>query len=216
MAGLLVGASLVLRRVEHAGVRRAAADLSASLVRRVQRKLRAGDPSGLLHGWGGVLYALLAWSRVTGRDVPAVAVDALRAHVRAWRPAAIAPAMRASWCAGAAGAALLWSHAYERTGERAFLLAARRAARTAHAALHPDRRHLCCGAGGVAYALLAVHRVDRDGGWRARAREAGALAVRSTTPLRRPNGLLWGHPGLVCLALDLVAGEAAGFPAIEA
>jgi hypothetical protein len=36
-------------------------------------------------------------------------------------------------------------------------------------------------------------------------------------PSKWPSGLLWGHPGLVCLALDL-AGDAprpgAGFPGL--
>jgi hypothetical protein len=220
LAGLLVGATLILRRVEDVGVRDAGGALQASLVRRLQRKERVGwearDSAGFAHGWGGVLFALVAWSRASGRDVPAIAIDAIRAQVHAWDLAAIEPVMRASWCRGAAGAALLWSHAYERTGERAFLDAAARAAREAQDGINPAHRHLCCGAGGVAYALLALHRVDPEGGWRRRAREVGAIAIRSTTPLRRPNGLLWGHPGLVCLALDLVAGQAAGFPAIEA
>ena len=80
--------------------------------------------------------------------------------------------------------------------------------------LQPRQLGLCCGLIGVAFALLALDRIDPRGGWR---QEARAIAARVIAEPRfeAPNGLFHGHPGLVCLALDLVGDEVRGFPAVE-
>ena len=211
MAGLLVGATIILRQVEHAGVRRAGGQLADDIARpprAAQGEARLGrERRDRLRARLGrrALRAPRVEPRVgRGRADPRDR-RAARAPPRVgWR--AIAPAMRASWCAGAAGAAMLWSHAYDCTGERAFLVGARRAARAADGAVAPAHRHLCCGAGGVAYALLALHRVDPDGGLaRARARGRRDRDALDDAVLRRPNGLVWpvgAHEELATLAIE--------------
>jgi hypothetical protein len=131
-----------------------------------------------------------------------------------WSPEVVRfPELRASWCNGLAGSTMLWVKAFDVTGNEAFLVAARAAARALEHA--PARSaDLCCGIGGTAYALLELSRVDRRGPWRD---EARALAVDAITraQLRWPNGLLRGHAGLVCLASDLIGDAPRGFPAIN-
>ena len=107
---------------------------------------------------------------------------------------------------------LLWTKAHEATGDAVYLDAARRAAERA-ATAPPAGSDLCCGNGGVAYALLELERLDRGGTWHPRARELAARAIDRPT-MKWPNGLYRGHPGLVCLALDLLAPAPRGFPAI--
>jgi len=122
--------------------------------------------------------------------------------------------LRASWCNGLAGSVLLWAKAFEVTGDEAFLAASRAAGNAALAApaVGPD---LCCGLGGMAYALLTLEHVDPERGWRQHADRVAAQAI-ATALLKWPNGLLRGHPGLVCLATDLMTDRPRGFPAIEA
>jgi hypothetical protein len=76
---------------------------------------------------------------------------------------------------------------------------------------------LCCGDSGVAYAVMALARVDATRDWRRLAKALAARTVQSTatTTLGRPCGLFQGHAGLVCLALDCL-NEPRGFPLVEA
>jgi len=73
---------------------------------------------------------------------------------------------------------------------------------------------LCCGDVGVAFAVLAVDRIDSDPRWR---RDARGLTARTIAHGAMPGrfGLFQGDAGLVCLALDCLD-EARGFPGIEA
>jgi Lanthionine synthetase C-like protein len=218
-AGNLIGACLLNRRTPDNRLRRAADALGVNLLDRARRRMRRrwqpADATGFLHGWPGVLYALLAWRASNSDHVEGWLVDGLIRLGQEWRAdAGVRPSLRGSWCTGAAGATLLWCKAFECTREKAFLHVARESGRAAMGQ-QPDGMHLCCGSGGIAYALLALERVDPGHGWRARAFTVGNRAI--TTPLvsRWPNGLLWGHPGLVCLALDLLSDKPRGFPCIE-
>ncbi len=218
-AGHLVGTCMLRRHIRDDQLRRFGDELAEKLLdrarRRLRRRWRPADATGFAHGWPGVLYALVAWRESNEQPLEPWLVDGLIRLARIWRSGAIGSVgLRGTWCNGAAGSALLWCKAFEATHEKAFLRAARDAAKAATQHL-PERTHLCCGMGGVAYALLAVDRIEPGRGWRERAREVGARAI--TTPLvsRWPNGLLWGHPGLVCLALDLMADVPRGFPCIE-
>jgi Lanthionine synthetase C-like protein len=220
-AGLLVGACAMLGQFDDARLDRQAAQIADVLSERARVRAREGwhaiDTTNFAHRWIGVLYALLCWSELGGAPPAPWLVDALADLARLWRPELVPyPHMRGSWCTGAAGAAMLWAKAYERCGEAIFLRTAGTAARAAAKLIDPTRVHLCCGLGGVAYALLALDRVDPDRGWRDRARSVGARAVTTPLATAHPNGLLWGHPGLVCLALDLLADKPRGFPCIEA
>ena len=223
-AGLLSGAMLILsdgvapqgidRELEII-VRSLRRSLTARLRDRVRRGWRPHDAMRFAHGWSGILHALLSERAWREQPVPAWIRVALLDLAGVWSPtSAPKPNLVASWCNGAAGATLLWSKAFRTTGERRFLIAARQAARTAVSAVgaHTD---LCCGSGGVAYALLAVDRVDPGHGWRDRACELAASGIQRVA-MRWPNGLHRGHPGLVCLALDCLAERPSGFPAVEA
>jgi hypothetical protein len=177
---------------------------------RARRPWRAIDGTNLAHRWPGPLLALLAW------EAPEPwLVDALARLARATDHHAVPADVRGTWCTGAAGITFLWAHAYERTGEALFLRTARTAARVAEKHL-PARPHLCCGMGGVAYALLAMERIEPGRGWRERATAIAERAIAMPLGTRWPSGLLWGHPGLVCLALDLLVDEPRGFPCLEA
>ena len=72
---------------------------------------------------------------------------------------------------------------------------------------------MCCGHTGLAFALLSLDRVEPRRGWGSHAR---ALAAKEIGDARfvHSNGLFYGHPGLACLAQDLVE-TPRGFPTIE-
>jgi hypothetical protein len=217
-AGQLVGARLLLSRFEHAGLRRTATALATSLGKKLRarskRPWEPSDASRFAHGWSGVAYAFVTWTRAGGEELPPWLVDSLHRLAAMWSPATPNPKLAGSWCNGAAGATLLWSAAFAATDDKRFLSRARDAGRAAvDAELAAGTTDLCCGSGGVAYALLELDRVDAGSGWRARAREIGARAIQPST-LVWPNGLFRGHPGLVCLALDLVAETPLGFPTL--
>jgi hypothetical protein len=218
-AGALIGASLIRRTHDGAAASKAAsvlaADVEAAVRRRARKEWRDGDAIGFAHGWPGLLYALLLHRETTGAGVESWLVDTLARLARAWQPArAKYPQLLASWCGGDAGAAILWCKTFEVVGDLRFRRAAIAAARAAMRT-EPAKTHICCGKGAVAYALLSVDRIQPGYGWRERAVEVGARAVATPLVSRWPNGLLWGHPGLVCLALDLMSEKPRGFPLIE-
>jgi hypothetical protein len=218
LAGLLLA---ILRSLPSTPrLRKAAAELAGTiqdrLARRVTRPWRDVDATNFAHGWPGVLYALLSWKQHEGVQVPAWLDEALQDLASRWDDRLVeAPTMRGTWCAGAAGMVMLWAKAFEVTANVRFRAIARRAGRAA-LRYEPVATHLCCGKGGLSYALLALDRIDPGRGWREHAIAIGVRAVQTPLQSRWPNGLLWGHPGLVCLALDLIADVPLGFPLIEA
>ncbi|HTR53043.1 MAG TPA: lanthionine synthetase LanC family protein [Kofleriaceae bacterium] len=217
-AGHLTGVRLLLARRDDTRLRAAGEALASALVRslraRAKRGWRAIDAAGFAHSWSGVMHALLAWHQLRARPIPGWLADELRALHAAWTPgAARIPDKAASWCNGGAGTLLLWTKAFELTHDDRYRDAARGAASHAVRAKTDDPT-VCCGRGGVAFALLALARVDATRDWRALALKVAIRAVK-TRQLERPNGLYYGHPGLVCLALDLLSENPVGFPTIE-
>lgn len=210
-AGHLLAACVLRRRASDVALARMIDRLGARLVTalraRVDAPWTARDAMGFAHGWVGICYAILAWAPPEPWIVDAVVALAAR-----WAPDDTLGPFATSWCNGAAGALLLWTKAFSVTGVPAFVDVARR---TARAALdgRGANQSLCCGHIGAAFALLALERVDPRRGWRAEAR-ALAAEVIAAPRFAYPNGLFQGHPGLACLALDLVD-EPRGFPAIE-
>jgi serine/threonine-protein kinase len=185
--------------------------LAHDLIKRIDR---ARAPS-FAHGRAGTLHALLGWAIALERPLPASVTDELAGFDgRVER----APALGESWCNGDAGMVLLWARAYECLADGEYLQRARRCARRLGAHLSLATGDLCCGLAGRAYALLAMDRIDPDGGWYER---AVTMARRAATSMRRsvgawPNGLFRGLPGLVCLADDLVRPpRRRGFPLVE-
>lgn len=220
-AGQLVGAVALLRRRTDDALAKVAGSLAAELDACIQNRGRSAwqpfDAMRFAHGWSGVLFAALAYRLWRGEPVPPWLTGALEGIAEAWSPTdeSAGPGYSGSWCNGAAGATLLWIKCFEATGDRAFLAVARRAGERSLAATGVNSS-LCCGDSGIAYSLLALHRVEPDAGWRTRATELAASAVEHAA-FRHPSGLFYGHPGLVCLALDVTdrSGRAVGFPGIE-
>ena len=116
------------------------------------------------------------------------------------------PGFEASWCNGAAGAVLLWSKSYACLGDDVSLRVARRAARSAVAA-SGQMSSLCCGDVGVAFAALAMDRIDADPRWRRHARLLAAHVI-APGPMPWPFGLFQGYPGS-CASRSTVIGMAA-------
>ena len=218
-AGHLTGIRLLLARRPHPRLHAIADELAASISNAVQRRARepwhATDAIGFAHHWPGTIYALLAWQRSTGQPLPPWLRDAIHDLHRAWTPdTRRGPTLASSWCNGAAGTALLWVKAYDVIGDDRYRVAAVAAADQALLA-NDGGFSLCCGLTGIAFALLEVGRIDRSRDWRGLATQLAVQAIETAAP-RWPNGLFQGHPGLVCLALDLMADTPAGFPTIEA
>ncbi len=180
---------------------------------------------GLAHGRAGPFFALLGWSKLPGRELPAWFCGELErlADDTVADPTLGAPQGRTlhkSWCNGFAGMALLWSRAYECTSYARFLSCARQAAsRIAEPDSEQYPGSLCCGLAGRSYGLLAVDRVDPAGDWVRHARSIALAAVEAMIANggEWPNGLYRGFPGLVCLVADLARRPSLrlGFPLVE-
>jgi serine/threonine-protein kinase len=181
------------------------------------------------HGRAGTFHALLGWSREADRllppsffdDLERLAEDVDKRSTLAAGAVSNAPKgmMERSWCNGAAGLTLLWARAYEHTPSRLYLDLARRAARSLTTHTAGVAGDLCCGLGGRAYALLAMHRIEPGRDFYERALEMGsrALSAMLEGAGEWPNGLYKGFPGLVCLGADLscTTPNRVGFPLVE-
>ena len=188
--------------------------------------------NGIAHGWAGIAYAGLSWTRARGLPPPSGMAGVLERLVaaaepygrgRCWpydsSPARIG-AYWSSWCHGHAGYVFLWNLAHMIYGEPAFAELAEGAAR-----LTVDRRaqpanitSLCCGSAGAVYAVLNHHRATGEEIWRARAQRLAedrarepVLAPDATSPL----SLYKGHAGLALLAAELERPELAVMPLFE-
>jgi hypothetical protein len=216
-AGYLTGARILLERGPAPAVHRRAAAMANAMLAKVHdaRPWHRLETSGFAVRLPGLLHALLAWHQHTGAAIPAWLVASMHELAQGFTLDAVPAGFTATWCNGAPGMTLLWAKAFECTGDEQFLEAARRMATLAISVDEP-RSILCCGLAGVAYSVLELARHDPRGGWSARAFDLGVRAVANAcaTPLHWPNGLYVGHPGIVCLAADLLADEAQGFPAI--
>lgn len=228
-AGYLAATTLLYRRSGEPRALAVADALAGDLLDRGPRARHGwvhAPRLGLGHGRAGTFFALLGWSQAAARELPAWLFDGLgkladdveRGGRLGAPPEMPGPVMQRSWCSGAAGLALLWARAYEHSGGPAYLARARAMAGRLmeHTAAVGN---LCCGLGGRAYALLALDRIDPDGGWFAHAQRlaARAAAMMLAAPGGWPNGLYHGYPGLVCLADDLrrPRGKRLGFPLVE-
>ncbi len=221
IAGQLAGAAWLLRRGAHAPLARAAANAARTLETRLSSWTPRATDVSLAHGWPGVVFALLRWYAASGAAPSAELVARCRELARL-RPAyglegapGAPRSLPRSWCNGSAGMTLLWVALAEATGDALFVNAAAGAARATLAGEPDGVPTLCCGAGGRAYAYLAMERVQPRR-WRRHAVEAALAAVADSRNTRWPNGLLRGHPGLVCLALDLESERGGGgYPLLE-
>jgi serine/threonine-protein kinase len=188
--------------------------------------------NGIAHGWAGIAYAALSWTRARGLPPPSGVAGVLERLVAAAQPYGrgrcwpydSSPeqigAYWSSWCHGHAGYVFLWNLAHMIYGEAAFAELAEGAAR-----LTVDRRtqpanitSLCCGSAGAVYAVLNHHRATGEEIWRSRAQRLAedsarepVLASDATSPL----SLYKGHAGLALLAAELERPELAAMPLFE-
>ena len=238
-AGVLIGAALLLDALppgmtDAASALRAAGDAA---VQELWCRLPPGPAGprshlgpGIAHGWGGILYATLRWSRAAGTPVPAAFPERL-GELAAWAtplgrgvhwPLQLSPGIPQpedvpGWCNGPAGLVHLWTLSHRSFGRDKYLELARASAWSAWEApgAFPD---LCCGLAGRAYALLNLYRHTGDAEWLERARVLGGrahAALRRGGRFAHPLSLFKGEPGIVLLGADLAAPEAACMPFFE-
>lgn len=180
---------------------------------------------GIAHGWAGLIFALLRWSRAMGREIDAPVVKALDelaalaephgAGVR-WpvRNSTSAPSYMEGWCNGTAGHAMLFALAQDmlREGRHGDL-----AERAAIGAWATESRlgTLCCGLGGIGYALLAAYRVTGSELWLERARIIARRAAADSSEHFLRDSLYKGAVGVAALAEDLKQPDSAAMPLFE-
>ncbi len=195
--------------------------------------------TGIAHGWAGILYATLCWSRASGADLPSNTkerLDQLSSLARhsgrqaRWSRTIFGDSQDASgiltsgWCNGSAGQVHLWLAAHSILKDDRYLVLADKAAR--HAAETDSKNgSLCCGFSGQAYAMLALYKHSSDKSWLHRAQalaERAAIAYRDLPSGRdsesltlRPNSLYKGELGVAVLAADLQSPDNSALPAFE-
>ena len=244
LAGVLVGCAHLcalprLPEPARNSLTRLGNTLTAKLSRRTNPKssvMRGSDlPLGMAHGWGGVLYATMRWSRSTGSAAESWVIERLDQLAAAgqrdsrgirWRwgrghgPVTDQDFMP-GWCGGSGGLVHAWLMAHELIGDTRFLDLAIGAGRAAWS-YDTMASELCCGAAGRAYSMLAVWRATKDREWIHRAHRLADRAVerfnsRPRDPaLGSPDGLMRGAAGIAVLLAELNAPEWARMPVMEA
>jgi serine/threonine-protein kinase len=183
---------------------------------------------GIAHGWAGILYASLLWSRATGwRPPPALhaSLSLLAGEAEPGARGACWPVMRTTdeppmyvsgWCNGSAGQVMLWTLAHRVLGEERWRrLAVAAAWDVVDAPVGVSS--LCCGAAGEIYALLSAFRCTGDDEWLARASARAVLARGAELARDATSGLSLykGHAGLAMLAVELERPHRAVMPLFE-
>jgi serine/threonine-protein kinase len=238
IAGALLGAAQLLECAppELVTPRRTLLTFGRALAQRLDAALPAleGFPSrpgplqnsGIVHGWGGVLYALLRWQRAEGVALTHGAAGALVRLCRLAEPRGRGvqfPHVSGTgrhhdipgWCNGPSGLVHLWVLAAQVTGHRRYEAMAERCGWSAWEAADrmPD---LCCGLAGRSYALLALHRMSGQAAWLGRARE---LQQRAARPFPRGASgrlsLYKGALGAAVLEQDLAVPSRSCHPLFE-
>ncbi|TQL01980.1 lanthionine synthetase LanC family protein [Cellulomonas sp. SLBN-39] len=203
-------------------------DLAARLADGLQEPAPPGAFLGLAHGRAGQVHAVLRWAQAVRGGVPDPARDELdrlraAAHPRGpgrlvWpRHAGGDPAQTwPGWCHGGAGHALLWALAHRLSDDPADLAVAAAAASGALAAAGQASATLCCGAAGVGYACLDLHRATGEPRWRTAAQTlADVAATRAHAPGTVPGSLMKGDLGAATLAEDVRSAAPSGFPLLS-
>jgi serine/threonine protein kinase len=181
---------------------------------------------GIAHGWAGLLYALMLWRKVCGKELAPHFRERLQQLEELGEPrgAGLRWKIRldtkrarvgymSGWCNGAAGMVFLWLLANEIYGEAHFLELAEKAARNAWE--DADRATtLCCGSAGSAYALLAFYRAQQEKSWLTRAEEFTEKAVQNASA-GAESSLYKGDLGIALLANEIAHPTYASMPVFE-
>ena len=197
--------------------------------------------SGAAHGWAGMLYATMRWTRATGQALPAPVevrtsqlaelAEPVGRGVR-WPWVIPAKGQRgqvtymAGWCNGSAGFVHFWTLAHERLRDERYLTLAERAAWNAWESPGAGAS-LCCGLAGQSYALLNLFKYTGNAEWLKRGRDTAHRAVlvardpatpRQTgndgSPLR-DESLYKGGLGVAVLAAELAQPRESCMPFFE-
>jgi eukaryotic-like serine/threonine-protein kinase len=178
---------------------------------------------GIAHGWGGILYATLRWTRAAGARLPAGLPARLERLAAAAEPCGRGvrwPGPDAGddvvgWCNGAGGLIHLWTLAHERFKRAEFRELAFACGWSAWEG-RSTLPSLCCGLAGRAYGLLNLYRYSGAPEWLQRAEVLSARAMSAIGDdahrWERPLSLFKGTPGIVLLAADLRVPEHAAMP----
>jgi lantibiotic modifying enzyme len=178
---------------------------------------------GIAHGWAGLVFALLRWTRAMGRSVQpllAAKLDELAELAIpheggvCWTMQNNSSSLMPGWCHGTAGYTMLFALAHE------VLRVPRHADLTEQAAasawnIETSHGSLCCGNGGNGYAFLAAYRLTGDRVWLERARLAAGRALSDTAQLVYRDSLYKGLLGVSLLASELERPAAAAMPLFE-
>ncbi|HEX4034787.1 MAG TPA: lanthionine synthetase LanC family protein [Solirubrobacteraceae bacterium] len=184
---------------------------------------------GIAHGWAGVAYAALMWSRARDASPPPGVRGLLEILSRIAEPSGrgarwpLTPpkgpdgdVFWPGWCHGTAGYVFLWNLAHSVYGEERYVTLAERAAWLTN---EPSGiTSLCCGSAGQVYAALNQYRASSDERWR---RSAVAIAERAAThdaladDATSPMSLYKGHAGLALLSVELGCPQLAAMPLFE-
>ncbi|GCE21155.1 lanthionine synthetase LanC family protein [Dictyobacter kobayashii] len=180
---------------------------------------------GIAHGWAGILFALLRWSRATKAEPQSIIAEKLHELASLaephggglWWPvhnATRPPRFMDSWCNGTAGYALLFALAYDVLHEAYFAELVQHAAECAWVT---DTRlgSLCCGLAGIGYACLAAYRVTGSQRWLERARTVTRRAAVDTSEHFFLDSLYKGAVGVAVLTEDLKHPLTAAMPLFE-
>lgn len=181
---------------------------------------------GIAHGWAGILYATLLWSRQSGTALPSPFFRRVKeledlgieenGYVR-WNLTPDSTESWPGWCHGAAGYAFLWMLLFRCTAERRYLDLAHKSAKYFIENDQEDTNgSLCCGMSGQAYALLSIYRATRDEFYLKTAKNLARRIVKNAySPLMRNNSLYKGDVGAAVLFAELDQPLSARMPLFE-
>ena len=181
---------------------------------------------GIAHGWAGYIFVLLRWARATGGEIDpllVVALDELAALAEPHGPGvrwpirtrtAAAPSYMEGWCNGTAGHAMLFAFAHDILQVGSYGELAERAAIGAWAT-ESQLGTLCCGLGGISYALLAAYRLSGSELWLERARTIARRAASDSSEHFLRDSLYKGGVGVALLAEHLKEPDSAAMPLFE-
>jgi len=178
---------------------------------------------GIAHGWAGLVFALLRWTRAMGRSAQpllAAKLDELAELAIpheggvCWTTQNNSSSLMPGWCHGTAGYTMLFALAHEvlRVPRHADL--AERAAESAWN-IQTANGSLCCGNGGNGYAFLAAYRLTGARVWLERARGAARRAWRHPSTFLFRDSLYKGALGVALLASELERPAMAAMPLVE-
>jgi eukaryotic-like serine/threonine-protein kinase len=178
---------------------------------------------GIAHGWAGLMFALLRWTRATQRNAQpllAAKLDELAELANpyeggvCWTMSNNSSSLMQGWCHGTAGYTILFALAHEVLGVPRYADLAERAAASAWD-IETSNGSLCCGNAGNGYAFLAAYRLTGDRLWLERARVAARRASGDSSEFFFRDSLYKGALGVALLASELDRPATAAMPLFE-